>query len=188
LPQIRLIFSPAVFGLLAYLWLYGEQTMPDYMLNVNGEKRLIEDVEEETPLLWVLRDTLGLVGTKYGCGIAACGACTIHLDGIAIRSCSFPISAAEGQQIMTVEGLMGEDGSLHPLQEAWIEKDVAQCGYCQAGQIMSAAALLAENPNPNDEEIDAVLEGNYCRCGTYNRIRAAVRLAANMTSESGDRI
>jgi isoquinoline 1-oxidoreductase alpha subunit len=162
------------------------QSMPDYMLDVNGEKHFVEGAEEETPLLWVLRDTLGLVGTKYGCGIAACGACTVHMDGIAVRSCSFPVSATEGQQIKTIEGLMAEDGSLHPLQKAWIEEDVAQCGYCQAGQMMSAAALLAENPNPNDQEIDDALEGNICRCGTYNRIRAAVRLAANMTSESGD--
>lgn len=162
--------------------------MPNYTLNVNGDKYIVEDVEEETPLLWVLRDTLDLVGTKYGCGIAACGACTIHLDGIAVRSCSFPISAAEGQKIRTIEGLIDKDGSLHPLQKIWIEKDVAQCGYCQAGQIMSAAALLAENPNPSDPEIDDALEGNICRCGTYNRIRAAVRLAASITSESGDRL
>jgi isoquinoline 1-oxidoreductase alpha subunit len=162
--------------------------VPNYTLNVNGDKYIVEDVEEETPLLWVLRDTLDLVGTKYGCGIAACGACTIHLDGIAVRSCSFPISAAEGQKIRTIEGLIDKDGSLHPLQKIWIEKDVAQCGYCQAGQIMSAAALLAENPNPSDPEIDDALEGNICRCGTYNRIRAAVRLAASITSESGDRL
>ncbi len=159
--------------------------MPDYMLDVNGKRHFVEEVEEETPLLWVLRDALGLVGTKYGCGIAACGACTMHIDGIAARSCSFPVSAVGDQKIMTIEGLAAEGGALHPLQKAWIEKDVAQCGYCQAGQIMSAAALLAENPDPSDEEIDNALEGNYCRCGTYNRIRAAVRVAANTYNKRG---
>lgn len=159
--------------------------MPDYTLDVNDKRHFVEGVEEETPLLWVLRDALGLVGTKYGCGIAACGACTIHIDGIAVRSCSFPVSAVDDQKIKTIEGLMAEDGSLHPLQAAWIEKDVAQCGYCQAGQIMSAAALLAESPNPGEEEIDDALEGNYCRCGTYNRIRAAVRVAANTYNKQG---
>ncbi len=152
--------------------------MPDYQLIVNGKPHTVRDVEDMTPLLWVLRDTLGLVGTKYGCGIAECGACTIHLDGIPIRSCSFPVSAIDGEEIRTIEGIAKEDGSLHALQQAWIDTDVAQCGYCQAGQIMSAAALLEENPQPNDVEIDEAMEGNYCRCGTYNRIKIAIHAAA----------
>jgi isoquinoline 1-oxidoreductase alpha subunit len=142
---------------------------------VNGRATTV-DVAPEMPLLWVLRDTLDLKGTKFGCGLAQCGACTVHLDGTPIRSCSTPVSAAEGKRVTTIEGL-SDDGS-HPLQEAWVEVDVAQCGYCQAGQIMSAAALLAEHPKPTDEQIDAAMNGNLCRCATYLRIRSAIHKAA----------
>ena len=135
------------------------------------------DVAPETPLLWVLRDHLDLVGTKFGCGIAQCGACTVHLDGAAIRSCSTPISVVGDQEVTTIEGL-SSDGT-HPLQEAWIEHDVPQCGYCQAGQIMTAAAFLESNPSPSDDEIEQAMNGNICRCGTYIRIRAAVKTAAS---------
>lgn len=144
-------------------------------LTVNGRATTV-DVPPEMPLLWVLRDTLDLKGTKFGCGLAQCGACTVHLDGTPIRSCSTPVSAAEGKQVTTIEGL-SPDGS-HPLQQAWVEVDVAQCGYCQAGQIMSAAALLAEHPTPTDEQIDAAMDGNLCRCATYLRIRSAIHKAA----------
>ena len=133
--------------------------------------------EGDTPLLWVLRDELGLVGTKFGCGIALCGACTVHLGGTAVRSCVLPVSAVGDQEVTTIEGLAQED-SLHALQQQWIDLDVAQCGYCQAGQIMSAAALLASNPAPSDADIDAAMAGNYCRCGTYIRIRRAIHAAA----------
>ncbi len=146
-------------------------------LNVNGEVHVLEDVDAATPLLWVLRDHLGLVGTKYGCGGGYCGACTVHLNGSPVRSCVTPSSAAEGQEVGTIENLAGDAG-LHPLQEAWIEHDVPQCGYCQSGQIMSAAALLARNPSPGDADIDAAMQGNICRCGTYQRIRAAIHGAA----------
>lgn len=146
-------------------------------LNVNGEVHVLEDVDAATPLLWVLRDHLGLVGTKYGCGGGYCGACTVHLNGAPVRSCVTPSSAAEGQVVGTIENLAGDAG-LHPLQEAWIEHDVPQCGYCQSGQIMSAAALLARNPSPGDTDIDAAMQGNICRCGTYQRIRAAIHGAA----------
>lgn len=149
--------------------------MPTYSLNVNGRTREV-DVASDTPLLWVLRDHLDLVGTKYGCGIAQCGACTVHVGGSAVRSCSFPISAVGDQRIRTIEGL-SDDGN-HPVQRAWLEHDVPQCGYCQAGQIMSAAALLENNPSPTDAEIESAMAGNICRCGTYLRIRAAVRTAA----------
>lgn len=145
-------------------------------LNVNGKKRTV-DVDPKTPVLWVLRDHLNLVGTKFGCGIAQCGACTIHLDGTATRSCVLPVSSADGKEIVTIEGL-SENGD-HPVQKAWLEHDVAQCGYCQAGQIMSAAALLANNANPNDEEIEDAMNGNICRCTTYLRIKAAIKTAAN---------
>lgn len=151
--------------------------MAQFSLKING-KKLQVDVDPTTPMLWVLRDHLKLVGTKYGCGIAACGSCTIHLDGVAIRSCTMPISIVGGKEITTIEGL-SEDGD-HPVQQAWMEHDVPQCGYCQAGQIMSAAALLKDNPNPNDAEIDAAMQGNICRCGTYTRIRSAIKTAANM--------
>ncbi|MFW6027545.1 MAG: (2Fe-2S)-binding protein [bacterium] len=144
-------------------------------LTVNGEERRF-DGDEEMPLLWYLRDELGLTGAKYGCGAALCGACTVHLDGAAIRSCVTPVSAAEGKAVTTIEGLnAGED---HPLQTAWAEHDVPQCGYCQPGQIMQAAALLKENANPSDDEIVTAMTGNICRCGTYQRIRKAIRSAA----------
>jgi isoquinoline 1-oxidoreductase alpha subunit len=149
--------------------------MATYKLLIN--KRSYEaDVEADTPLLWVLRDQLGLVGTKYGCGIAQCGACTVHLNGNAVRSCSLPVSAIGTKEITTIEGLSAAGD--HPVQQAWNEVDVAQCGYCQAGQIMSAAALLKKNPKPSAEEIDTAMNGNICRCGTYHRIREAVVLAS----------
>jgi len=147
-------------------------------LNINGKDVEVTDVEETTPLLWVLRDHLGLVGTKYGCGVAQCGACTVHLNGAPMRSCSIPASAVAGQKITTIEGLAGTDGKLNAVQAAWIEHDVAQCGYCQAGQIMSATALLKSNPKPTDADIDAAMAGNLCRCGTYIRIRKAIHAAA----------
>jgi isoquinoline 1-oxidoreductase subunit alpha len=147
-------------------------------LNVNGKELTVNDVDEATPLLWVLRDHLGLVGTKYGCGVAQCGACTVHLNGAPVRSCSVPVSAVAGQKITTIEGLAGKDGKLNAVQAAWIEHDVAQCGYCQAGQIMSATALLKSKPKPTDADIDAAMAGNLCRCGTYTRIRKAIHAAA----------
>lgn len=145
---------------------------------INGQERLLDDVEPDTPLLWVLRDELKLTGTKFGCGMALCGACTVHVNGNPIRSCSTPISAVAGQSVTTIEGL-GTPEQPHPLQAAWQELNVPQCGYCQSGQIMSASALLAQNPNPSDEEIDSAMSGNLCRCGTYPRIRAAIHLAAD---------
>lgn len=145
---------------------------------INGQSESIQDVDPSTPLLWVLRDHLGMVGTKYGCGIAQCGACTVHIDGSPVRSCSTPLSAAEGKSITTIEGLATNAAELTPVQQAWVDHDVAQCGYCQAGQIMSATALLKANPNPSDEDIDAAMSGNFCRCGTYPRIRAAIHSAA----------
>ena len=148
-------------------------------LNVNG-KTLDADAEPQTPLLWVLRDTLGLTGTKYGCGMALCGACTVHLDGQPIRSCVTPLAAVGSAKITTIEGLSSDRS--HPVQRAWIELDVPQCGYCQSGQIMSAAALLAQKPSPSDADIDAAMSGNLCRCGTYPRIRAAIRRAAELQS------
>ncbi|WP_108423086.1 MULTISPECIES: (2Fe-2S)-binding protein [Flagellimonas] len=149
--------------------------MATYTLNINGKKQEV-DVDPSTPILWVLRDHLSLVGTKYGCGIAQCGACTIHLDGKATRSCILPVSSIGEQKITTIEGL-SENGD-HPVQKAWLEVDVPQCGYCQAGQIMTASALLESNPNPSDEEIESAMNGNICRCGTYLRIRKAVKTAA----------
>lgn len=148
--------------------------MAQFNLNINAKTYNI-DVSPDTPLLWMLRDTLGLKGTKFGCGKALCGACTVHLDGNAIRSCSFPVSAVKGK-VVTIEGL-SEKGD-HPLQLAWQEVDVPQCGYCQTGQIMSAAALLQRNPNPTDKDIDMAMSGNICRCGTYLRIRKAIYTAA----------
>jgi isoquinoline 1-oxidoreductase subunit alpha len=146
-------------------------------LQINGGERIVADnVDPATPLLWVLRDHLGLVGPKYGCGIGACGACTVHVDGKAVRSCQIPVSKATGK-ITTIEGL-ATNGKLHRLQQAWIDLDVAQCGYCQGGQILSAAALLAEHPTPTDAQIDAAMSGNICRCATYNRIKAAIHVAA----------
>jgi len=150
--------------------------MATYKLKINREERQV-DVAPDTPLLWVLRDHLNLLGTKYGCGIGQCGACTVHLNGQAVRSCSLPVSVIGDAEITTIEGL-SEEGD-HPVQQAWLEHDVAQCGYCQAGQIMNAAALLNRNPNPSDEEIKASMSGNICRCGTYLRIRKAIKKAAN---------
>ena len=142
---------------------------------VNGKPRSV-DVAPDTPLLWVLRDNLGLTGTKFGCGVALCGSCTVHLNGAPVRACMTPISAAAGQKITTIEGARSK--AVKALQDAWVKLDVPQCGYCQSGQIMSAAALLARNPHPTDADIDAALDGNLCRCATYQRIRAAVHLAA----------
>jgi isoquinoline 1-oxidoreductase alpha subunit len=149
--------------------------MPTYSLNVNGSKYTV-DADSDTPVLWVLRDHLDLLGTKFGRGIAMCGACTIHLNGNAIRSCSLPVSSVGDAEITTIEGL-SEKGD-HPVQQAWLEEDVAQCGYCQAGQIMTAAALLDRNPNPTDEEIESAMNGNLCRCGTYKRIKKAIQIAS----------
>jgi isoquinoline 1-oxidoreductase alpha subunit len=149
--------------------------MATYKLQING-RTLEADVEADTPLLWVLRDSLGLVGTKYGCGIAQCGACTVHLNGNAVRSCTLPVSAVKNAKITTIEGL-SEKGD-HPVQQAWHETDVAQCGYCQAGQIMTAAALLAKNPKPTEEQIATAMNPHICRCGTYHRIKEAVVLAS----------
>lgn len=151
-------------------------------LTVNGTSQRV-DVSPDTPLLWVLRDHLGLTGTKYGCGMALCGACTVHVDGQAVRSCVMPISAAAGKSVLTIEGL-SSDGS-HPLQQAWIAEEVPQCGYCQSGQIMAAAVLLRENPRPSDADIDDAMSGNICRCGTYQRIRRAIHRAAAAPAERG---
>jgi len=150
--------------------------MPDYQLNINN-KSVSVSAPADMPLLWVLRDLVGLTGTKYGCGIGQCGACTVRLAGAPVRSCSIPVSAAEGAEIATIEGL-AKDGALSTLQAVWIEEDVAQCGYCQAGQLMSASALLEQNVNPTDADIDQAMSGNYCRCGTYIRIRKAIHTAA----------
>jgi isoquinoline 1-oxidoreductase alpha subunit len=149
--------------------------MASITLTVNGEEHTV-DVSPDTPLLWVLRDTLGLTGTKYGCGIGLCGTCVVHLGGEAVRSCVTPVSQAAGKEVTTIEGL-SPDGS-HPVQQAWAAENVVQCGYCQPGQIMTAAALLARNPNPSDDDIDVAMSGNMCRCGTYQRIRRAIHRAA----------
>ena len=148
--------------------------------SLNGEIVRL-DVEPDTPVLWAIRDTIGLTGTKFGCGIGQCGACTVQLDGTPVRSCQLPVTALEGRSVTTVEGL-SPDGA-HPLQRAWVEFSVPQCGYCQSGQLMSAAALLAEKPDPTDDDIDAAMSGNICRCGTYNRIRAAIHRAAELQKE-----
>ncbi len=150
-------------------------------LNVNGVDRSL-DVDPETPLLWVLRDTIGLTGTKYGCGMALCGACTVHLDGQPVRSCIMPVGTVGAAKVTTIEGLSPDRS--HPVQRAWIELDVPQCGYCQSGQIMSASALLAQTPQPTDADIDAAMAGNICRCGTYQRIRAAIHRAAELGGET----
>jgi len=152
--------------------------MQIFNLNINGKEHEVK-LDPNTPILWVLRDSLNLVGTKYGCGIAQCGACTIHLDGKAMRSCQLPISVIGDKKIITIEGL-SENGS-HPVQQAWLEHDVPQCGYCQAGQIMSASALLDDNPNPSDSDIDQAMSGNICRCGTYMRIKAAIKTASKLS-------
>lgn len=158
--------------------------MANYSLTINNRRYDVANVEPDTPILWILRDTLGLVGTKYGCGIAECGACTIHLNDNPARACSLPISAVSGMRITTIEGLSDGD-VLHPLQQSWIDNDVPQCGYCQAGQIMAAAALLNRNSTPTDKEIDAAMEGNLCRCGTYHRIRQSIRDVANANRKKG---
>ena len=153
-------------------------------LNVNGtDHPLPDDLDTSTPLLWVLRDTLGLLGTKYGCGQGLCGVCTVHFNGQPMRSCVLPVAAATGARITTIEGL--DPAGAHPVQKAWTELDVPQCGYCQAGQIMSAAALLANNPSPDDAAIDAAMAGNLCRCGTYTRIRAGIKQAAATLAAGG---
>ncbi len=151
-------------------------------LHVNGKDHDLGDIDPTTPLLWVLRDHMNLVGTKYGCGVAQCGACTVHLNGSPTRSCVLPVSAVAGQKVTTIEGL-AEGGKLNAVQAAWVEHDVAQCGYCQAGQIMSATALLNRTPKPTDADIDAAMNGNLCRCGTYQRIRKAIHAAANANHE-----
>ena len=153
--------------------------MATFTLTVNGQLRTLE-AEPDMPLLWALRDELGLMGTKYGCGIGACGACTVHIDGVAMRSCSIPLSKLNGEEVTTIEGL-SENGD-HPVQLAWLEHDVPQCGYCQAGQMMSAASLLALTPDPSEADIRAGMSGNICRCGTYTRINAAVKTAAQKLS------
>jgi len=155
--------------------------MPSTRLVINHEDRDV-DVSPDTPLLWVLRDSLALTGTKYGCGAGFCGACTVHIDGVPIRSCSTPVSRVAGKQITTIEGLSKD--SSHPLQRAWVEEQVPQCGYCQSGQIMTAAALLSKNPHPSAADIDAAMAGNICRCVTYQRIRRAIHRAAGATSHA----
>lgn len=153
--------------------------MAKYNLKINGKAQTVE-VDPATPMLWVLRDHLNLVGTKYGCGIAQCGACTVHLNGMAVRSCQLPVSSIGKQEITTIEGLSQKAD--HPVQKAWIEHDVAQCGYCQSGQIMTAVAMLRDNPKPSDEDIEATMSGNICRCGTYLRIKEAIKTAAKTTN------
>lgn len=150
--------------------------MASYKLTINSKSYTIE-AEPQTPLLWAIRDEVGLTGTKYGCGIAQCGACTVHLNGNPVRSCSLPVSATVGQKITTIEGL--SDDNSHPVQKAWLEVQAPQCGYCQSGQIMSASALLDKNPSPSNEDIDQAMSGNICRCGTYHRIRKAIHVASN---------
>ena len=155
--------------------------MATYQLNINGENRAVE-AAPNTPLLWVLRDNLGLTGTKYGCGVAQCGACTVHLDGTAVRSCSTPVSTIGNKKVTTIEGLASAD-ALHPVQQAWMQENVPQCGYCQSGQIMSAVALIEKNPTPSDSDIEAAMSGNICRCGTYERIRKAIKRASNTAAK-----
>ena len=147
-------------------------------IEINGETVEVPEAWQEARLLWLLRDGLGLIGTRFGCGVGACGACTVHVDGVPGRSCLLPVASLEGRSIRTIEGLAGTDGTLHPVQRAWIEESVPQCGYCQAGQIMSAAALLEAEPAPDDARIEEAMSGNLCRCGTYARIRKAIRRAA----------
>lgn len=149
--------------------------MTEYPLTINGKKYNVK-AEAKMPLLWVIRDLVNLTGTKYGCGIAQCGACTVHLNGNAVRSCSIPVSAVRNQEVTTIEGLSPDHS--HPVQKAWIEEQVPQCGYCQSGQIMTAVALLKKNPKPSDKDIDVAMQGNICRCGTYQRIRQAIKTAS----------
>ena len=155
--------------------------MATYQFIVNGESREVEAVPN-TPLLWVLRDNLNLTGTKYGCGMAQCGACTVHLDGAAVRSCSVPVSAIGNKKVTTIEGISSDTG-LHPVQQAWMDENVPQCGFCQTGQIMSAVALIEKNPAPSDGEIETAMSGNICRCGTYERIRKAIKRASNTSAK-----
>lgn len=155
--------------------------MAAYTLQINNKTYTIE-ADAKMPLLWAIRDLVGLTGTKYGCGIAQCGACTVHLNGVAVRSCSIPVSGAANQKITTIEGL--SDDNSHPVQQAWIQEQVPQCGYCQSGQIMSAAALLKRTPNPTDDQIDTAMQGNICRCGTYPRIRKAIHTASGLMEKS----
>ena len=152
-------------------------------ITVNGQTTQV-DVEPDTPLLWVIREQLNLTGTKFGCGLAQCGACTVHMNGRPIRSCVMPVSAVVNQPITTIESIKSEDGTLHALQQAWIDHQVPQCGYCQSGQIMSAVALLAETPKPSDQEIDAAMSGNVCRCGMYGRIKSAIKQVAASTDSA----
>ena len=154
-------------------------------LHINGQLYEL-DVEPDTPLLWAIREQTGLTGTKFGCGIAQCGACTVHLNGTPIRSCVTPVQAAEGQQITTIEGIGQGDSRLHAVQQAWIDEQVPQCGYCQSGQIMSAVALLASNPSPSDADIDTAMSGNICRCGTYSRIRRGIKRAATALASTAE--
>lgn len=154
-------------------------------LNVNGQAKEV-DVDPATPILWVVRENLEMTGTKFGCGIAQCGACTVQLDGKPVRSCSTPVSEADGKAITTIEGLADDDGTLSKLQQAWIDVQVPQCGYCQSGQIMSATALLQKNPKPSDEQIDAAMAGNVCRCGMYNRIKSAIKIAAGIEQSANE--
>jgi isoquinoline 1-oxidoreductase alpha subunit len=151
--------------------------MASYTLQINKKNYTVE-ADPKMPLLWVIRDLVGLTGTKYGCGIAQCGACTVHFNGVPVKSCSMPVSAAVNQKITTIEGLSADNS--HPVQKAWIDEQVPQCGYCQSGQIMAAAALLKRNPNPADKDIDTAMQGNLCRCGTYTRIRKAIKKAAEL--------
>ncbi len=172
-----LTIRPAIFlWISTRMGIKNQTPMKTFTLHVNGTPRTAE-VAEDTPLLWVLRDHLDLVGTKFGCGMGLCGACTVHVDGKAVRSCSLPVSAVGEQKVTTIEGLAPE-GKLTPLQQVWCDLDVAQCGYCQAGQIMCATALLAEKPEPTDADIDTAMSGNLCRCATYKRIRQAIHTAA----------
>ncbi|HOX81711.1 MAG TPA: (2Fe-2S)-binding protein [Chryseolinea sp.] len=158
--------------------------MASYTLNINNQS-LTVNAEPDTPLLWVLRDELDLTGTKFGCGMALCGACTVHLDGNSVRSCSTKVSSVGDKKITTIEGISvgAEEGKLHPVQKAWMEENVPQCGFCQTGQIMSAISLLEKNPNPSDSDIDSAMAGNICRCGTYERIRKAIKRAANTSTK-----
>lgn len=154
-------------------------------VKINGETKDLGDLEPQTPLLWVLRDDLNLVGTKYGCGISQCGACTVLVNNVAVKSCSYPIASLGDAEVTTIEGLAQSNGELNPVQQAWVDLDVAQCGYCQSGQVMAAEALLRTNPNPSDDEIDEAMASNICRCGTYIRIRNAVKTAAGQLAIEG---
>ena len=161
--------------------------MAEIAFTLNGREQRV-DVEPDTPLLWVVREQFELTGTKFGCGKGLCGACTVHMDGYPIRSCSFPVSAVAGRQITTIEGIAPSLDELHPVQQVWMANSVPQCGYCQSGQLMSASALLARNPNPSDADIDAAMSGNICRCGMYNRIKTAIHRAAELNNESSSSI